>query len=421
MASAARVPATSPNVIVLKKNQFRIFNDPTRYRVVVAGRRFGKSYLAVAEMMRVATCIENSNIWYIAPTYRQAKMIVWKVLKSIIGDDLRESTNEQELSMVLKNGSEVSLKGADNPDSLRGAALNLVVFDEYQDIDPAVWSKVVRPMLATTRGRALFIGTPKGYNHFYDLYMEAMSEKNKHWRAYHYTTVEGGYVSLEEVMEAKNDPTITEKEFKQEFEASFETLTGRVYENFDRTKNIKTIEYKGGTILVGMDFNLDPMTASIAQKAAKEIQFFDEISIANSNTQEMCDELKRRYPASRCVIYPDPAGDSGSTKAPVGTTDYTILRKAGFRVYDPGRAYKIVDRINTVNAALKNAAGVRAMFFDPSCRKLIKAFDGLCYKEGTKIPEKNGLDHYCDNAGYLVMGVAPLRNAASAKMQRFRP
>lgn len=411
--------------LLLKQNQMSVFTSPFRFIVLIAGRRFGKTYLAIAKLIETAIRTAGSTSWYIAPTYRQAKMIAWRILKRYVPKHMRDEINEQELRIVLTNGSEISLKGADNPDSLRGVGLHLAVLDEFQDMASDVWGTVIRPMLATTGGRAIFIGTPKGYNHFYDLFMQAKMGLAG-WGAFHFTTLQGGYVPLEEVLEVRMDPTITLREFKQEWEASFENLTGRVYDNFSRIANIKTVDYDHtAPVVVGMDFNIDPMTASLAHFLNNELRFFDEVSIRNSNTQEMSEEIHRRYPLSkgRLTCYPDPAGKSGSTKAVVGTTDYTILKQNGFKVYSPGHAYKITDRVNTVNAMLKNASGVRRMFFDPiNCARTIKALDGQCYKEGTKIPDKTaGLDHHCDNVGYLTCGVSPLKRRGQSMQGGFRP
>jgi hypothetical protein len=261
-----------PNVVIkLKKHQWSVFSDIRRFIVLVAGRRFGKTYLAVARLIKMATTKPNSNSWYVAPTYKQAKLIVWKILKAHIPREAIETKNEQELTIILKNGSEISLKGADNPDSLRGVSLDLGILDEFQDMNVSIWGEVIRPMLATTGGQAMFIGTPKGFNHFYDMYMLAMANP-AHWGAYHFTTLDGGYVPPEEVEAARNDPTISLREFKQEFEASFENMTGRVYDSMGRLPfpdgNIMSIEYPGGLpILMGLDFNVDPMTASYGFKA----------------------------------------------------------------------------------------------------------------------------------------------------------
>lgn len=410
--------------ISLKRNQMSVFQDAARFIVLIAGRRFGKTYLSIAKLIQQAMTVAGSTSWYIAPTYRQAKMIAWKILKSFIPKEARLECNEQELRIVVKNGSEISLKGADNPDSLRGVGLHLVILDEFQDMMKEVWSEVVRPMLATTRGKAVFIGTPKGYNHFYDLYMQARAGIGG-WRAYHFKTLDGGYVPREEVIEAKLDPTISERQFRQEYEASFENMTGRVYDAFDRAYNIKTVDYiPGYPVYVGIDFNVNPMTASLSHYIKEQFRFFGEVSISHSNTDEMAQELRNRLPKARILGYPDPAGNSTSTKAEVGTTDYTILRKHGIQVYDPKRAYKIVDRINTVNARLKSPSqnGERQMVFDAiNCSKTIKALDGQCYKDGTKIPDKtSGLDHYCDNVGYLTCGVAPLKRRIVDTQENFR-
>ena len=150
--------------------QKTIARDTSRFRVVAAGRRFGKTFLAIRELAFFAR-IPNKNIYYIAPTYRQAKTIVWEDLKKRL-IELRwvKKINETDLRIDLVNGSRISLRGSDNPDSLRGVSLDFVVFDEFADIDPVTWDAVIRPALADKQGHALWIGSPKGKNHFYDLY-----------------------------------------------------------------------------------------------------------------------------------------------------------------------------------------------------------------------------------------------------------
>ena len=148
----------------LSTAQQEIADDNHRFRVVVAGRRFGKTHLAIRELCYYGR-IPDREVWYIAPTYRQAKQIVWRKLKHRL-QDLRwiKKINESELSIILKNGSTIALKGADNADSLRGVGLDFMVMDEFADIDPEAWYETLRPTLSDKQGGALFIGTPKGLN-----------------------------------------------------------------------------------------------------------------------------------------------------------------------------------------------------------------------------------------------------------------
>lgn len=314
------------------------------------------------------------------------------------------ATNETDLSVELNNGTVAALRGADNYDALRGVGLDFVVMDEFADMHADAWFEVLRPMLADKQGRALWIGTPKGYNHFHDLYRYA--QDTPEWGAWQFTTADGTRVAEDEIAAARRD--MGEREFRQEFMATFEALAGRVYSNFDRDQNVQDLQDNGGTLYIGMDFNVDPMTAVIAVKAADQLHIIDEIEMGDSNTELMAGEIKRRFKQRNVVVYPDPSGRARKTSAPVGRTDFAILSNAGFDVRAPRQAAPVVDRINTVQAAMKSAEGTRRLFVDRKCKHLIRALDGLTYINNQ--PDKSGgLDHITDALGYLVMGELPLR------------
>jgi hypothetical protein len=216
----------------LSSAQSTIANDQHRFKVVVAGRRFGKTHLSIRELAKYAR-IPNQEVWYVAPTYRQAKQIVWRKLKHKLQDlKWTRRVNESELSIELKNGSVISLKGADNADSLRGVGLDYLVMDEFADIDPEAWYEVLRPTLADKQGGALFIGTPKGMGNWaHDLY-NMPSEQPDQWQSFQYSTIDGGNVKPEEIEAARRDLDL--RTFRQEFLATFETYAGRIYYAFDR-------------------------------------------------------------------------------------------------------------------------------------------------------------------------------------------
>jgi hypothetical protein len=150
--------------------QSEIFCSPSRFRVCVAGRRFGKTFLSTGELLKAATSGKDKNCWYVAPTYGSAKEIAWLMLIHTIPQEYISKTNESALTLRLINGSVISLKGAEKPNNLRGRALDFVVLDEFADMRPEAWFEVIRPSLSDRQGTALFIGTPKGRNHFYDLW-----------------------------------------------------------------------------------------------------------------------------------------------------------------------------------------------------------------------------------------------------------
>jgi hypothetical protein len=337
-------------------------------------------------------------VWGIAPTYRMVKDISWDILKALAAP-WTVRTNETELSLRLVNDSVIALHGADNPDRLVGRGLDRAVLDEFPLLDKRIWDQSIRPALADRQGDALFIGSPRGFNWGYDAYLRGQGH-DPEWESWQFTTLEGGRVAADEIEAARSsmDPRL----FAQEFLASFETLLGRVYSNFDRRLHLDpAIVDRGAELLVGMDFNVHPMSAVVCQKAADECEVLDSIAIPTSNTEEMADELVRRYPNRRLIICPDPSGNARKTSAPVGQTDFTILRRRGFTVDAPSQAPLVVDRINNVQALLQSADGRRRLRVHPRAVALIKTLEGLTYKDGTSTPDKDsGLDHMGDALGY---------------------
>lgn len=391
----------------LSKAQQAITQDNRRFRVVIAGRRFGKTHLAIRELCFHAR-EPGKEVWYVAPTYRQSKNIVWKKLKHKL-QDLRwaAKVNETELTITLKNGSTISLKGADNHDSLRGVGLDFIVLDEFADIEPEAWFETLRPTLSDKQGRAMFIGTPKGMNWAYELYQNNMDDPTN-WASYQYTTIDGGNVPVEEIEQAKKD--LDERTFRQEYMATFETFAGRIYYSFERIHNVKPCEIADRSVLyIGMDFNLDPMSAVIAIRYGDTLHVIDEIRMFSSNTQEAVDEIKSRYPTSKVWVYPDPAGRQRKTSAG-GTTDITILQNAGFVVKAPHGHTPVRDRINAVNSRLCSSSGVRYLFVEPHCKNVIECLERQTYKEGSNQPDKDsGHDHMNDALGYMVDFLFPVK------------
>ena len=392
----------------LSQAQDLVAKDPTRFRVVVAGRRFGKTHLSIRELCYHAKD-PGKDVWYVAPTYKMARQIVWRKLKNKLQDlNWVAKTNETELTISLVNGSVIALKGADNYDSLRGVGLDFIVLDEFADIDPEAWYETLRPTLSDKQGRALFIGTPKGIGNWaYEIYQNTQDDPTM-WKSYSYTTLDGGNVTADEIESARRD--LDERTFRQEYMATFETFTGRIYYAFDRAANV--VKYEGNTpdvIYVGMDFNIDPMSAVIAVRTGDTLHIIDEVRIFGSNTQEMVLEIKQRFSKSKVWVYPDPAGNQRKTSAG-GMTDVTILANAGFVVKAPRVHTPVRDRINAVNSRLCSSSGIRHLIIDPKCKYTIEGLERQTYKEGTSQPDKDsGYDHLNDSLGYMVDYLFPVR------------
>jgi len=393
----------------LSPAQQTIVDNPKRFRVVVAGRRFGKTHLAIRELAFHAR-EPRRDVWYVAPSYKMAKQIVFKKLKAKLTDlNWTTKINETEMTFWLKNGSTISLKGADNYDSLRGVGLDFIVLDEFADIDPEAWYETLRPTLSDKQGKAMFIGTPKGIGNWsYELYQNCLD--NQDWQSFTFTTIEGGNVPPEEIEAAKRD--LDERTFRQEYLATFETFSGRIYYAFDRALNVvdaEPTEQDVGTIYIVMDFNSDPMSPEVAERNKDDLCIIDEIRMYSSNTQEAVAEIRSRYPKSKVWVYPDPASRQRKTSAG-GSTDLTILQNAGFVVKAPNSHTPIRDRINAVNSRLCDSTGQRRLFILKRCKYTIEALERHTYKEGTSQPDKDsGYDHMNDALGYLVDYMFPVR------------
>ena len=371
-----------------------ILQDHTRYKVICSGRRWGKSYFSILFLLSKAFA-PNERRWIVFPTYRQAKMVSWSILKEIFTKK-EVSINETELSITMENGAKIELKGADKPDSLRGVSTTMVVLDEYSYMKENVWGEIIQPTLAETRGCALFVGTPTGtQNHFYNLFVKGQ-QNDSDYKSWQFTTLDGGFISEEEVENAKKN--LDKRTFQQEYEASFLTAANRVAYNFSRDIHCRVME-KSPRMFWGVDFGVASyMTAVLcSENTAGEVYVFDEISLQNSNTFELAERMKQI--AKSIPVYPDPAGKartSNSTKS-----DHMILREAGFTVIAKKANPTQKDRINALNKMLEDATGKRRLFVNPKCKNLIRDME-LCTMENGQILKTETLSHHIDAICYIM-------------------
>jgi len=212
--------------IDLHPAQLEIFHSKKRFKIVAAGRRFGKSYLSAWLLLINAIQSPSKDVFYVGPTFQQSKDIMWAMLKEL-GKDLIAQAHENTAVLTLINGRKIYLKGSDRPDTLRGVGLAYVVLDEYASMKPQVWEQILRPTLADVQGGALFIGTPAGKNHFYDLYKDAFEDEE--WDAFQYTSTDNPFILESEINAASK--TMSSMSFRQEFEASFETNSGGIFKD----------------------------------------------------------------------------------------------------------------------------------------------------------------------------------------------
>lgn len=401
-------------LVQLHDGQMEVYSAPHRYKVVCAGRRWGKSRLSIVSLITAASNKRKQIVWYVAPTYQMARQILWEDLQAAIPRKWIWKKNDSKMIIRLRNGSTIALKGADKPDTLRGVALHYVVLDEFQDMKSETWAAVLRPTLSTTRGRALIIGTPKGFSFFYKLFMLGQDSRNQSkvkWKSWQFVTADSPFVPISEIESAKAD--LDPKLFAQEYLASFENMAGRVYYPFDRTKHVKKCEFNPKLpIWVGQDFNIDPMSSVILQPQPNgEIWAVDEIVLFESNTSDVCEEIERRYWRwqSQVIIFPDPAG--GYRQHARGESDIDIFKEKGFlRIDYPLKHPPIVDRVNAVNRMLLSATGDIRMYVDPKCTHLIESLEKTVYKPGTReIDKKASNEHSTDALGYPIHRRFPIK------------
>ncbi len=216
---------TDLNVQLLPWQQ-EVYSDPTRFKVVAAGRRTGKSRLAAWMLIINALQADKGHVFYVAPTQGQARDIMWQTLLEL-GHPVIAGSHINNLQLKLVNGATISLKGADRPETMRGVSLKFLVMDEYADMKPDVWEQILRPALADQKGQAMFIGTPMGRNHFYELYKYAELGDDPTYKGWHFTSYDNPILDSEEIDMAKK--SMSSYAFRQEFMASFEARGSEMF------------------------------------------------------------------------------------------------------------------------------------------------------------------------------------------------
>ena len=227
----------------LHPQQMEIANSKARFKVCAAGRRGGKSFYAAVSLLIEGLKNEKNGykldetklVFYVSPTFDQSKRNIWSLIRTLGGfgtsKSVIASVVENQGVIRLVNGRIIELKGADRPDTLRGVGLSYLVLDEYADMKPDVWEQVLAPTLTDVEGDALFIGTPDGKNHFYDLYQFA-KYGDKHgldpeWGAFTFTSLQNPALNPKEIEAARR--RMSSSNFAQEYLASFDASSGVVF------------------------------------------------------------------------------------------------------------------------------------------------------------------------------------------------
>ena len=396
-----------------------------RFRVLVAGRRYGKTHEARVEMVARALALGPGRYWYVAPTLKAAKDIFWSDLKAIIHPSWHRATNESELWILLRNGAELRLHGAEHPGDLVGRKLRFCILDEFGDMKPEIWSEAIRPSLADHKAPALFIGTPTGYNHLHDFYQRGQSTDPRWalWASWQRKSIENPTLDPAEIEDARQ--TTDPRTFRQEWEASFEALAGRAYYAFQRQHHVAPVTLDPHVpVSVSFDFNIHPATAIIGQKIRDEARVWREVWIPHAGgeaTRASATRAKQLLTEARWQgqvrIYGDPAGVAGKTTGP---RDHAVVRE----VFPNGiwniarKPPHVKDRVAAVNTRCETMAGTRSCLIDPSCTRLIADLEQVTFRDNGDLEKLANpmLTHVSDAFGYWVVADWPVRATAGAVM-----
>ncbi len=410
--------------------QAQVYASPARFKALVSGRRFGKTHYARTRLIASALKAPG-RYWYVAPTRVMAKDIMWSDLKTAIHPSwLADAPMETELRVSLRGGGEIQLHGAEDPDALRGRPLKGVVFDEYADVKPAAWTEAIRPALSDHKGWADFIGTPKSYNHLHEAYLRGQDAAQPEWASWQFRTVDNPFMDPSEVDAAKRD--MDARTFRQEYEASFEAMAGRVYYAFHRAAHVAPVTLEPTwPVCVAFDFNVNPATAVIGQMYHETCRVWREVFVTHAGGEAtrasamgVLALLRQANWRGPIRLYADPAGQGAKTTGP---SDHAVIRSLfpGATWCVPSAHPHVRDRVAAVNTRCERADGTRWLTVDPSCTHLIADLEQVIFAPNGDLDKKSNamLSHVSDALGYWIAQEWPVvpKSAAVATIQAAAP
>ena len=379
----------------LTPSQKIIALDQHRFRVLRCGRRWGKTTLAIDQMKARAGIIPNSKIAYLSNTYQQSRDIAWEQLKK---DCINAGTlNEARLEIKLVNGSQIVLRGWESVETLRGQAFDLIVVDEVASMSNfwVNWHEVLRPTLTDTKGEVIFISTPKGFNHFYDLCNLELTDKD--FKTFHYTSYDNPHIPADELDRAKE--TLPPDRFAQEYEASFQKTQGLVYKEFSREKHLYS-DLPTGRFekLGGIDFGYRNPAAVLDIRFDGEMVWVDDEWYKTERTDAQISDYVKA--CSFNAVYPDPENAGGIEE----------LRRKGVNVRE------VIKGKGSVKAGIQMIRELlirNKLKVNKRCVNLISEFEMYSYDENRN--ERNeqedpikANDHALDALRYVISSCLPI-------------
>jgi PBSX family phage terminase large subunit len=383
----------------LHSSQIIIAKDTRRFRIVCAGRRFGKSMLSSEEIKGKAVA-KPSVIVYIAPTYQQARDIMWEILLKELRPIIVDK-NESRLEITvktLKGGeSKIILRGWESIETLRGISVDFVVIDEISSMRNffMYWNEVIRPCLSDRKGEGLFISTPKGFNHFYDLYNKENLDPD--YKSFNFSTYDNPFIPVEEIDKARLE--LPEDTFAQEYLAQFRKREGLVYPEFSRKKHLYETKPDMDWVdtLVGIDWGYTNPCAIVKIYVSRDYDYYiEEESYERQKTKDYNIEIAKNMKPTK--VYADPEDPEACQLA----GEWLNVRPVN---------KNIVTGIDTVRELFKQ----NKIYINKKCTNLINELEQYAYpdkkdgKNGDEKPIKE-MDHLCDATRYCLFNYNPENN-----------
>jgi len=390
-------------------HQLKLHKDPSRFKLVVGGRRVGKSKSFLQEAIRHSISNSNRFTWWVAPTYNDAREIGFDEFLKLreVLEPAIHSIHHTRLKIVFKNGSVIYFKGSDKPDSLRGRGLTMAIGDEAAFIKRDVWYKILRPALSDRQGVALLGSTPNGYNWFKEL------NESQEWTKYHWPTALNPMITPEELIAVQME--ISRDEYRQEYLAEFITKAGRVYDEFTDANIISpwSPDPKEYSVYLGMDFGFAHHTAvvfmAVERASDNNVIQFDELYVKKTQMDDIISQIRTKlgeHKLNQSYIetgYTDPAGNADELSSGLSPVD--MLRNSGFNIINKGSSVNA--GIALTRSFVKNSLGVIRYRVTDNCKETIRCFNGYQYttnKSGTVKEEPlkdNIFDHLMDAVRYF--------------------
>jgi phage terminase large subunit len=385
-----------------------------RFRLVVGGRRAGKSKSVFQDMLLHCLTTPGALAWWVAPTYSEAREIGYEEFLSYFEalSPAIKNVHHSLMRVEFKNSAKIYFKGADRQDSLRGRGLSYLAIDEAAFIKEETWKKVLRPSLSDKKGKAVLISTADGRNWFCDQYTWSSHSSRKAWQTFKWPSSVNPMMTEEELADAREQ--LSSSDFRQEYLAEFITKAGQVYDDFGEKNIIDTFHYDQQIydIYIGLDFGFaNPSAAALMahNRLNNHVIQFAEVQKERLTMEELQEKIESQLiahdisPKLVSTIYTDPAGNAEEITSGISPVDF--LRKT-YNVVNRGTS--IAPGLTLVRSYILNANGKRRFFIHKNCKHTIKSLFGYQYKfkQNNKTideePDKDGVhDHMCDAIRYF--------------------